>query len=124
MAVRWTFPSRSRRSRTKSGKIIGASKILRDLTEFNRVKHQIEEQTALLDKTQDAILIFEPEGRIIYWNKGGGAHLWVDPPGGDSRFIDEFIHADAQKFRESTPSRSKAASGRARSITQPRSARN
>jgi PAS domain S-box-containing protein len=52
------------------GKIIGSSKILRDLTEFNRVKRQIEEQTALLDKTQDAILISDLEGRILFWNKG------------------------------------------------------
>ena len=56
--------------KNESGKIVGSSKILRDVTEFNRVKRQIEEQEALLDKTQDAILIFDLEGRILFWNKG------------------------------------------------------
>ena len=56
--------------KNETGKIIGSSKILRDVTEYNRVKRQIEEQSALLDKTQDAIIIFDLEGRILFWNKG------------------------------------------------------
>ena len=55
------------------GKIIGSSKILRDLTEFNRVKRQFEEQTALLDKTQDAIVIFDLEGRILFGTRAPSA---------------------------------------------------
>jgi PAS domain S-box-containing protein len=84
----------------KTGQIIGSSKILRDVTEYNRIKHQIEEQKALLDKTQDAIIIFEPEGRILYWNKGAEriyGWLCVEAIG---RFIGDFIHPDIHKFRD------------------------
>jgi PAS domain S-box-containing protein len=86
--------------RSKSGEIIGASKILRDVTEYNRVKHQIEEQKALLDKTQDAIVIFEPEGRILYWNKGAERIYGWSATEAVGRFIGEFIHADIHKFRD------------------------
>jgi len=83
-----------------TGEIIGASKIVRDLTEFNRVKRQIEEQSALLDKTQDAILVFDPEGRILFWNKGAERLYGWTRQEAAGRFIGEFLHADAQKFKE------------------------
>jgi PAS domain S-box-containing protein len=86
--------------RSKSGEVIGASKILRDVTEYNRVKHQIEEQKALLDKTQDAILIFEPEGRILYWNKGAERIYGYTAAEATGRFVGEFIHSDIHKFRD------------------------
>ncbi|HEX4140644.1 MAG TPA: PAS domain S-box protein [Candidatus Methylacidiphilales bacterium] len=86
--------------RSKTGQIIGASKILRDVTEYNRVKHQIEEQKALLDRTQDAILIFEPEGRILYWNKGAERIYGWSATEAAGRFIGEFIHSDIHKFRD------------------------
>jgi PAS domain S-box-containing protein len=86
--------------RSKTGQIIGASKIVRDVTEYNRVKHQIEEQKALLDKTQDAIVIFEPEGRILYWNKGAERIYGWPSDQAVGRFVGEFIHADIHKFRD------------------------
>jgi len=86
--------------RSKTGQIIGSSKILRDVTEYNRVKHQIEEQKALLDKTQDAIVIFEPEGRILYWNKGAERIYGWTADEAVGRFVGEFIHADIHKFRD------------------------
>ena len=86
--------------RSKSGQIIGASKILRDVTEYNRVKHQIEEQKALLDKTQDAIVIFEPEGHILYWNKGAERIYGWTADQAVGRFVGEFIHSDMHKFRD------------------------
>jgi PAS domain S-box-containing protein len=83
-----------------TGKIIGSSKILRDLTEFNRVKREIEEQTALLDKTQDAILISDLEGRILFWNKGAERLYGWTRHEATGRYIGEFIYADTFKFRE------------------------
>ncbi|MEW6735561.1 MAG: ATP-binding protein, partial [Acidobacteriota bacterium] len=32
--------------------------------------HQLQEQATLLDKAQDAIMIFDLDGTILYWNKG------------------------------------------------------
>ena len=83
-----------------AGKIVGCSKILRDLTEFNRHKRQIEEQAALLDKTQDAILIFDLDGRILFWNKGAERIYGRPRQEAVGHFVGESIHADAQKFNE------------------------
>jgi PAS domain S-box-containing protein len=82
------------------GTIIGSSKILRDLTEFNRVKRQIEEQTALLDKTQDAILISDLEGRIQFWNKGAERIYGWSRQEALGRIVGEFIYTEVRKFRE------------------------
>ena len=86
--------------KNKTGEIVGASKMLHDLTEQNRIKHQLEEQKSLLDKTQDAILIFDPEGRILYWNKGAERVYGWSCAEALGRFVGEFIHAKNQKFRE------------------------
>ena len=42
---------------------------VKDITEHKRSEEQIQEQAALLDKAQDAILVRDLEGRITYWNK-------------------------------------------------------
>ncbi|NJD51416.1 MAG: PAS domain S-box protein [Candidatus Methanoperedens sp.] len=42
---------------------------LLDITERKRSEEQIQEQAALLDKAQDAILVRNLEDRITYWNK-------------------------------------------------------
>lgn len=86
--------------KNQTGKIIGSSKILRDITEFNRAKRQIEEQAALLDKTRDAILIFDLEGRILFWNKGAERIYGWTRQESAGRLIGDFIYTDAQKFRE------------------------
>ena len=41
-----------------------------DITERKRAEERIREQAALLDKAQDAILVRDLEGRILFWNKG------------------------------------------------------
>lgn len=41
----------------------------RDITERKQAEEQIREQAALLDKAQDAILVFDLETRIGFWNK-------------------------------------------------------
>jgi len=40
-----------------------------DITERKRAEEQIREQATLLDKSQDAILVVDMEGRILFWNK-------------------------------------------------------
>jgi PAS domain S-box-containing protein len=86
--------------KNESGKIIGFSKIVRDLTEFNHFKREIEEQTALLDKTQDAILISDLGGRILFWNKAAERIYGWTRQEATSRFVGEFIYADIHKFKE------------------------
>jgi len=41
-----------------------------DLTERKCAAEQIAEQAALLDEAQDAIIVCDLEGKIIFWNKG------------------------------------------------------
>ncbi|HEY6189198.1 MAG TPA: PAS domain S-box protein [Pyrinomonadaceae bacterium] len=40
-----------------------------DITERKRAEERIREQAALLDKAQDAILVRDLAGRILFWNK-------------------------------------------------------
>jgi PAS domain S-box-containing protein len=41
-----------------------------DITERKRAEEQIAEQAAFLDKAQDAILVRDLEGKILFWNHG------------------------------------------------------
>jgi PAS domain S-box-containing protein len=52
------------------GKIIGVSKIARDITERKATERQVTEQARLLNLTNDAILICDMSHRITFWNNG------------------------------------------------------
>jgi PAS domain S-box-containing protein len=51
-----------------AGTIIGASTITREIT-THKEEEQLREQAALLDHAQDAIIVRDLEGRVLYWNK-------------------------------------------------------
>src|SRR4029077_13583932 len=53
-----------------SGKIIGVSKIARDITKQKGIERRLAEQTRLLDLSRDAIIVRDANDRIVYWNKG------------------------------------------------------
>jgi len=78
--------------------------IQRDVTELNRVIHRIEEQAALLDQTQDAILVQDLEGRILFWNKGAERMYGWTSHEAVGRNVGELIYADAAKFQEANAS--------------------
>jgi PAS domain S-box-containing protein len=52
------------------GKIVGVSKIARDITERKISERRLTEQTRLLDLTNDAIFISDMRERITFWNRG------------------------------------------------------
>ena len=52
------------------GEIIGVSKIARDITEQKQTERRLAEQARLLDLTNDAIIVRDPQNRIVYWNRG------------------------------------------------------
>jgi len=53
----------------QQGRIIGASKIARDITERRRFEKRLAEQAHLLDLTGDAIIGRNRQDRIVYWNR-------------------------------------------------------
>ncbi|MDD1779392.1 MAG: PAS domain S-box protein, partial [Candidatus Helarchaeota archaeon] len=51
------------------GTVKGIFAAARDLTERKRKDERIQEQAALLDKANDAIIVVDSDNRVIYWNK-------------------------------------------------------
>jgi PAS domain S-box-containing protein len=51
------------------GRIIGASKVARDITERKEAEQELAERAQLLDLSNDAILVRDGDDRIRYWNK-------------------------------------------------------
>jgi len=56
--------------RNAEGKIIGVSKIARDITGRKTVERRLAEQARLLNLTNDAIFICDMTHRITFWNHG------------------------------------------------------
>jgi PAS domain S-box-containing protein len=54
----------------RDGNVTHALVVARDVTDRRAAEERIHEQAALLDKTQDAILVRDLNHRITYWNKG------------------------------------------------------
>ena len=51
------------------GRIIGASKVARDITQRKRYEQRLVQQAHLLDLTDDAILVRDRRDRILDWNR-------------------------------------------------------
>ena len=56
--------------RDDAGKLIGISKIARDITQQKEREEISRRQAQLLDQAYEPILVRDHEDRIVYWNKG------------------------------------------------------
>jgi PAS domain S-box-containing protein len=56
--------------RDGAGKLIGISKIARDITQQKEREELAQRQAQLLDQAHEPILVRDPHDRIVYWNKG------------------------------------------------------
>ncbi|MBS0663622.1 MAG: PAS domain S-box protein [Verrucomicrobia bacterium] len=52
------------------GRVVGASKIARDITVRKQAERKIHEQAELLDKANEAIVAFDLAGSITFWSRG------------------------------------------------------
>ncbi|HTC49939.1 MAG TPA: PAS domain S-box protein [Candidatus Aquilonibacter sp.] len=55
--------------RDAAGRVIGASKVARDITERKQAERALSEQARLLDLSNDAIFVRDAEDQVTYWNK-------------------------------------------------------
>ena len=53
----------------KDDQPVGVQGIARDITERRQTEQRLREQAALLDCAQDAIMVRDLEGRILFWNR-------------------------------------------------------
>jgi PAS domain S-box-containing protein len=74
--------------------------IQRDVTEINGITRRIEWQAELLDQTQDAILVRDLEGRILFWNKGAERMYGWKVEAAMGRNVGDLIYSDTAKFKE------------------------
>lgn len=56
--------------RDDAGKLIGISKVARDITQQREREELAQRQSKLLDHAYEPILVRDHEDRIVYWNKG------------------------------------------------------
>lgn len=52
-----------------SGRIIGASKVARDITQRKEIERALAERARLLDLSSDAIMVRDGADRVTYWNQ-------------------------------------------------------
>jgi PAS domain S-box-containing protein len=52
-----------------AGRVIGASKVARDITERRQIEQALAERALLLDLSNDAIFVRDGADRVTYWNK-------------------------------------------------------
>jgi PAS domain S-box-containing protein len=83
-----------------TGKVIGVSKVARDITERKLAQEQIAEQAALLEKARDAILVRGLDGEILFWNSGAERMYGWTRLEAIGRNVREFLYSNPTKFEE------------------------
>jgi len=98
--------------RRKDGSVFGAEVIatqmpdgnilgmIRDITERKKAQKQIAEQAAFLDKAQDAILVRDLEGKILFWNKGAERMYGWTSQEVMGRNIGSLLYTDSKIFEK------------------------
>ena len=78
--------------RDSSGKIIGASKIARDITERKKTEEVLRQQAALFDQTYDAVIVWTWNGPITFWNRGAENLYGFSRAEATGRISHELLH--------------------------------
>lgn len=83
-----------------AGRIITTSIVCTDLREQKRAQGKIEEQAALLDHAQDAIIVHDLAGRIKYWNKSARRVFGWTPAEVTGRRVQDILYSTPEPFDE------------------------
>jgi PAS domain S-box-containing protein len=86
--------------RDAAGKVIGVSKVARNITGRKQAEEQIAQQSAFLDKARDAILARDLEGKILFWNSGAERIYGWTREEVMGRNIGDLLYTDPKKFEE------------------------
>jgi PAS domain S-box-containing protein len=89
------------RVQQRTAELVNSNEALHtEMTKRKRATEQIAEQAALLDKTQDAILVRDLEGKILFWNKGAERlYGWTQEEAVGQKII-HLYHPNLKKFEE------------------------
>ncbi len=69
-----------------------------DIDEMKRALSRIEEQAALLDQTQDAIIVRDLQHRVLYWNKGAeNLYGWTSAEA-VGRSVNDLVYRDTSQL--------------------------
>jgi PAS domain S-box-containing protein len=86
--------------RDAHGRIIGASKVARDITERKQVEHALAERAQLLDLSNDAILVRDGDDRITYWNKSASELYGFSADEAIGRVSHELLQTEFPELQE------------------------
>ena len=77
--------------RGPDGRIVGASKIVRDIADRKRAEYALRERAALLDLAHDAIIVRGAGDKIAFWNRGAEETYGWTPVEAMGRVIHEIL---------------------------------
>jgi PAS domain S-box-containing protein len=80
--------------RDAAGRVIGASKVARDITERRQTEQALAERALLLDLSNDAILVRDGADRITYWNKSASDLYGYSREEAVGRVTHELLHTE------------------------------
>jgi len=80
--------------RDAAGRVIGASKVARDITERRQVEQVLAERALLLDLSNDAIFVRDGADRITYWNKSASELYGYSREEAVGRVSHELLHTE------------------------------
>ncbi len=71
-----------------------------DITTRKQSEERIAEQASLLDKTRDAIMVRDLEGKVLFWNKGAERMYGWTEKEALGRMTVDFLYANPETFKE------------------------
>jgi PAS domain S-box-containing protein len=77
-----------------AGRVVGASKVARDVTERKRAEQVLSERAKLLDLSNDAIFVRDRADRITYWNKSASELYGYSREEAMGRVTHELLHTE------------------------------